>query len=502
MKTFAKIFVSCTLLLSSASCGEWLDVMPQGMTTEENLFSDYSGYRSALNGIYQQMASPSLYGRELSWGFVSALSQYYDFGSMETSQLYAYTEKMDYANKEVLDYLENIWQTSYNTIANCNALISHVEKADPGLFPYAESGEREMIHGEALAARALLHFELLRLFAAAPVADPAAKAIPYSTTYPDKVPTRYTTEEVLAKIVADCEAALPLLAVNDLKLDALKTASARFAANDSRGLFFGYRGTRLHYWAVKALLARVYMYACDYEKALAAAAEVYDACKTWFPLTDYSTAGKVQGAVKLYDDIIFAAYDQYLKKNYNDAMLSNQTDFILALRNPKKRFTSSEQKYDVRYKYCVNQPDAEEQEDVYTSCKYVKYTGTGGSDVDYQSGDTQGALIPVIRMSEVILIMAECKARGAAGGTVADAVSDLSTLVYKKRVRTGSVSASDFDTFMSKLELEVWKENIGEGQYFFFLKRLGSPTLVSTTQTIQMADKYVFPIPDSETTLK
>ena len=83
MKTFAKIFVSCTLLLSSASCGEWLDVMPQGMTTEENLFSDYSGYRSALNGIYQQMASPSLYGRELSWGFVSALSQYYDFGSMD-----------------------------------------------------------------------------------------------------------------------------------------------------------------------------------------------------------------------------------------------------------------------------------------------------------------------------------------------------------------------------------------------------------------------------------
>ena len=73
---------------------------------------------------------------------------------------------------------------------------------------------------------------------------------------------------------------------------------------------------------------------------------------------------------------------------------------------------------------------------------------------------------------------------------------------YKKRVRTGSVSASDFDTFMSKLELEVWKENIGEGQYFFYLKRINSPTLVSTTQTIQMADKYVFPIPDSETTLK
>ena len=36
--------------------------------------------------------------------------------------------------------------------------------------------------------RALEHFELLRLFAAAPVVDLTAKAIPYSTTYPDKVP--------------------------------------------------------------------------------------------------------------------------------------------------------------------------------------------------------------------------------------------------------------------------------------------------------------------------
>lgn len=505
MKTLAKIFVSCTLLLSSASCGEWLDVMPQGMTTEENLFSDYSGYRSALNGIYQQMGSPALYGRELSWGFVSALSQYYDFGSMETSQLYAYTEKMDYANKEVLDYLESIWQTSYNTIANCNALISHIERADPGLFPYAESGEREMIYGEALAARALLHFEMLRLFAAAPAVDPAAKAIPYSTTYPDKVPARYSTEEVLARIIDDFEAALPLLAVNDLKLDALRSASTRFAANDPRGLFFGFRGTRLHYWAVKALLARVYMYACDYAKALDTATEVYDNCKEWFPITTKAQAQGVSGAVKLYEDIIFAAYDQYLKRNYNSAMLSGQgaaTTFILALRSPKSRF-SGETSYDTRYMYTINQPDEEEQEDVWASCKYVKYTSTQGSDFDKET--TQGALIPVIRMSEIMLIMAECKARGESGGGDGDigaAVADLN-LVHKVRCSgRKSVTASDYAGFMEKLDLEIWKENIGEGQYFFYLKRIDSPTLVSTTQTIQMAGKYVFPIPDSETTLK
>ena len=161
----------------------------------------------------------------------------------------------------------------------------------------------------------------------------------------------------------------------------LKTASMRFVSNDSRGLFFGFRGTRLHYWAVKALLARVYMCTPAITRRLwLRPPRSTIPVRRWFPLTDYTTAGKVQGAVKLYDDIIFAAYDQYLTKNYNDVMLSNQNNFILALRNPMKRFTATEQKYDVRYKYCVNQPDAEEQEDVYTSCKYVKYTGTTGSD--------------------------------------------------------------------------------------------------------------------------
>ena len=117
---------------------------------------------------------------------------------------------------------------------------------------------------------------------------------------------------------------------------------------------------------------------------------------------------------------------------------------------------------------------------------------------------TQGALIPVIRMSEIIMIMAECKARGASGqgdGDISAAVSDLN-LVHKVRCSgRKTVSASNYTEFMEKLDLEMWKENIGEGQYFFFLKRLNSPTLVSTTQTIQMAGKYVFDIPDSETNL-
>ena len=219
-----------------------------------------------------------------------------------------------------------------------------------------------MIYGEALAARALLHFELLRLFAAAPVVDLTAKAIPIRRPIPTRF-RRAIRPRCSKKIIADFEAALPLLAVNDLNLDALKTASHAF-----RFERFARSVLRLPRHAAPTLgPSRRCWPASTYTPAITRRLwlrppRVYDACSSWFPLTDYTTAGKVQGAVKLYDDIIFAAYDRYLTKNYNDVMLSNQNNFILALRNPMKRFTATEQKYDVRYKYCVNLPDAEEQE--------------------------------------------------------------------------------------------------------------------------------------------
>lgn len=41
-----------------------------------------------------------------------------------------------------------------------------------------------MIKGEALAARALMHFDLLRLFAPALVSNPTSIYIPYVTEFP------------------------------------------------------------------------------------------------------------------------------------------------------------------------------------------------------------------------------------------------------------------------------------------------------------------------------
>lgn len=62
----------------TVSCNAWLDVTPDNAIADDDLFSTGFGYRNALNGIYTNLASDELYGKQLSWGFLSAISQQYN----------------------------------------------------------------------------------------------------------------------------------------------------------------------------------------------------------------------------------------------------------------------------------------------------------------------------------------------------------------------------------------------------------------------------------------
>ena len=264
------IGISITVL-SVISCNKWLDIVPEDTTVERQLFNDAGGYHSAINGLYQEMASPDLYGENLTWGFASALSQYYDNNSVSNTLKFSYTEKYEYDSDEVKAFGEQIWQKAYNIIANSNNILKHLETQDMSIFPRYEFGEADVIKGEALAIRAMMHFELLRLFSVAPVTDMNAKAIPYVSVFPAIFSDRLTNKEVLEKIVSDLEESSKLLAKNDtlIMLNNIASTDNRFSASNSRdfGLFFMSRGFRMNYFAVVALLARVNAYAGDIDKA-------------------------------------------------------------------------------------------------------------------------------------------------------------------------------------------------------------------------------------------
>ena len=72
MKKYAMILVAISM--SFVSCEKWLDLQQEGEITASQLYGKGEGYRTALNGLYQAMGRPDLYGRESSFGYGSHCS--------------------------------------------------------------------------------------------------------------------------------------------------------------------------------------------------------------------------------------------------------------------------------------------------------------------------------------------------------------------------------------------------------------------------------------------
>ncbi|MCM1177455.1 MAG: RagB/SusD family nutrient uptake outer membrane protein [Bacteroidales bacterium] len=492
------IYIIMVVAATLCSCNKWLDITPEDTTTEKQLFSDAGGYHAALNGLYQTMSASSLYGENLTWGYLSALSQYYDNSSVGNTKKFSYTEQYEYSSNEVKAFGEQIWQAAYNLIANANNLLAHLDKEDLSIFPSREKGEVDMIRGEALAIRAFLHFDMLRLFAVAPSVERNAKAIPYITEYPAIFSERKTVSEVLACIESDLIESQSLLAEIDttsVGIDWMDATGNRFTvSNSSKDYFLTGRGVRMNYVGVSALLARVYAYDGELEKAYTIAKELCDKYVTgdgldsWYSFTGGFSDSDTEGfrPHKLIDELLVCFYNENLSVNYSTAVNKTLRDNYYALKNLSGIFSDND---DIRQKKLISSIDL----DTKVSLKYYERSGNG------ITVGIENRLLPIMRISELYFIMAEYL---AGEGRMDEAADLLNTLRIKRGCMGNPVSKeSTFDEFMERLNLEVWRENVAEGQYFFHCKRLNARRISNNGVYVPMEGKYTMVIPDSEITL-
>lgn len=132
------------------------------------------------------------------------MAQLYDLSSFNDEMCKA-AAKFEYTNTQVSASIESAWGIAYNIIANANDLLQNVEKASNDIFAEGEM-ERKMIMGEAYACRALIHFELLRLFAPALVNDDGRNI--YSlcrVLIPVLSASKLGVKPYLEKVIADLE---------------------------------------------------------------------------------------------------------------------------------------------------------------------------------------------------------------------------------------------------------------------------------------------------------
>lgn len=464
------------------SCDKWLTVEPDYQVTDTDLFKNAEGYHKALNGIYLTLSGNGMYGKELSWGAVEAWARVYALSNSQTN--YVSLRDLKYDEKGPEDYATTFWQTGYKMIAQTNDLLAHLQEVGADMFYYKER-EKNMIEGEALALRAMIHFDLLRLFASAPALNDAKAYIPYVETYPSKFNPPVSTQQVLAKAIADLEKAKGLLATYDL---GSKTDSTKLTNADSRFLtdksdFYSNRGIRLNYLAVTGLLARVSLYAGDRDKALENASLIIDYVTAKAIKLDNSNP--FDNDPRMRADILFAFYNPDLADTYSTySKEGNAVTTYLVLDSPTL-FTGNN--YDKR-KAFVRQVTNQQGSKTPVLSKYI------GTDGVFRDG-----LVPNIRISEMYYIAAECTYET----DMKTAVGYLNT-VRKARMTSGYTlnTSMGTDEFLSNLTAEYRKDLIGEGQMLFYFKRRNIPIVYSGSDTGFIHNGNLkLNIPDSESAI-
>ena len=255
----------CLGVLFLTSCHDWFDVSPKSDVKAEDLFEQESGFRDVLTGVYSLMSSPQLYGRQLTFGYVDVLAQYYSISSSS----HEYIETRDYNYNEPYDkgVLETIWSRQYKAIANLNAMLMFI---DDNRTVFSEDAIYQIYKGEALALRGMLHFDLLRLYAPSPVMGEGRMAIPYLESYTNLAQRQRTVREVLDKVIEDLEDARELMREVDPYGPNYEDLISEYREHP----LLRTRVKHLNYYAVTALLARVQLYAGNKDAALAAAQEI------------------------------------------------------------------------------------------------------------------------------------------------------------------------------------------------------------------------------------
>ena len=458
------------LLLSFYSCGSWLNVTPSDRLSEEMLFNDREGFVKALNGVYIELNTNELYGRNLTAGALDVMGQYYSVASSPHA-FYNYGGLV-YTGNDEKALFDNMWQKCYAVIACCNTIIEKCDENKAGLSPVWKGS----IKGEALALRAMLHFDMLRLFG--PLTSELDKeSIPYQTNSDQTVTPLLSGSEVIGLILDDLKNAVGLL----------KDTDPYFVEEEFSDTDLNYRRFRMNYFAAKGLMARVQLWGGDKEKAAITAKEVIAEGQAegaeFFPFVTNSEATSSNPDRVFYSEVLFGTYHSSREKLHEDLFAPTlESTSILTLAGTARRDDLYDNEND--YRYSVWSTYNKNGTSVLYHRKFEKQDNVTAS---------RQYMIPLIRMSEMYLIAVECCKLG-------EASVYLNTF---RNARNCNSLALTEDNRINILANEYKKEMLGEGQLFFFYKRqemvnIPDGNQATGTKNVELT-KYVVPLPESET---
>ncbi|WP_405606827.1 RagB/SusD family nutrient uptake outer membrane protein [Polaribacter sp. Asnod1-A03] len=420
-----KYIILLLLVVTAISCDDRLDTFPTSTVATEEAFRNEGDFTNAMNGAYLAMLTGT----------------YYD-GSMQLRDILTdnliISREGRLSFKQAHDWLydENYSTfhstSAYAAIRNVNTLIANLDIIDDGDF-------KDNILGEALAVRALAHFDIIKYYGEIPTQSSSSNsslAMPYITIADiNDLPSRdLTIAEYYQKIVDDLTAAADLI-------------------NTSNGVH------QMGADAVYGILANVYLHMGEMSSAVDAANKVSTTVASRDSFTgvwdDTDQSGVIFSLAN--DDVSDVGIGVY----YNQTTGGIKDEYV-----PSYDFYQLFQDTDIRKSAYILTGDFEGNTFNHVIKWYSSPSTTSLGVVDAK----------VLRAAEVMLIKAEALAELGNDAEALVALDEVRSNRYSNFVSGGEIG----DGLKAAIQLERRLELAFEGSRFTDLKRKGLPVVRSS----------------------
>lgn len=447
-----KLYITLGLVAGIAltSCSDFLDKEPSTALPVDEAITSVEDLEYALNGVtyyltVNQMSYPSEFG------------VYADLLTNEFAIIDDYGHSTPISNYTLTKYDEIAtapFQYFYKAIANANKALETSAQMN--------GAEVANLQGQLYAWRALLHFDLARMYAHIPstVANTSAadSGIPLADQVfdPDYKPTRATLAETYNQIIADFTKAIGML-------------------NDDNGV--GY----MNKLAAQALRARAYLYMGDYTNALADANAVINSGK--YALYTPANYASVWGAEGTSESILELLINStYNVQRYSLGYYTDSSGYPeVGLNQDGKLFKYlTNTPADIRGTMIKDQTSSSDAPGYYPN----KYPGRGSLYVNNPK---------IIRLSEVYLIAAEASFHLNGGEAAAPFINEIEKNRVEGYTDVATVTIDD-------IIFEYTKELFAENQIAFAYWRNGKSVTNQLGEDIPANhQRAILPIPQRET---
>lgn len=474
------------LMLVTSCQTELLDPVPQTVLSDKVVFDDPNKIQQQVNGLYAGLKQGSfLVGRYFVYNDVRA-----DEFLNVTSNLVTGFATYNHSLQEGTDEVNTLWSTAYNAINRSNLFLDGMQanaaKFVEPIFPANYATTANQLIAEARFVRAVSYFYLLQLYARPYLADNGASpGLPLrlrgETGSANNDLARSTVQEVYNQILDDLN-----FAEQNLPLNYGTNAASAFTNT-----------TRAHRNTAIAFKTKVYL-----------------------------TMGRYNDVITEADKIVSAAAPFAAASGVPHVLSANIADvFTLPATTPENIFSLPFT--------TLNAPGTQNGLGFYYLPNSVgngggEYrlnpAGIIGNTTAWPANDARRSQLitvangevylgkfragtpfldntPILRYAEVLLNLAEARARASANSVDARALALLNSV----RTRSGSPAYTDADvTTSAQLVAAIMTERriefLGEGHRSWNLLRTLSPIpgKSNVSEILPSASNYIWPIPSSE----